>query len=41
VLIGRGIPFFAHLATAPIRLSDPEVTEGRGVTHLTYRVLGR
>ncbi len=38
VLLGKGIPFFAGLATAPIRLSDPTVTEGKGVTHLTYRV---
>ena len=39
VLLGKGIPFFANLATAPIRLSDPAVTEGTGVTHLTYQVV--
>jgi dihydrofolate reductase len=38
VLLGKGIPFFAGLATAPIRLGDPTVVEGKGVTHLTYRV---
>jgi dihydrofolate reductase len=39
VLLGKGVPFFANLATAPIRLSDPVVTEGTGVTHLTYQVV--
>ena len=39
VLLGKGIPFFAGLANAPIRLGDPTVTEGKGVTHLTYRVM--
>jgi dihydrofolate reductase len=39
VLLGDGIPFFANLAKAPVRLSDPKVVEGTGVTHLTYRVL--
>jgi dihydrofolate reductase len=38
VLLGKGIPFFANLASAPVRLSDPTVTEGIGVTHLTYQV---
>jgi dihydrofolate reductase len=38
VLLGKGIPFFANLATAPIRLDDPTVVEGTRVTHLTYRV---
>lgn len=38
VLLGRGIRFFDNLAAAPIRLSDPEVVEGHGVTHLTYQV---
>ncbi len=40
VLLGKGIPFFANLASAPVRLSDPEVVEGTEVTHLRYRVLG-
>jgi dihydrofolate reductase len=39
VLLGRGIRFFDHLATTPVRLGDPEVTEGKAVTHLTYEVL--
>jgi dihydrofolate reductase len=38
VLLGVGIPFFAHLAKTPIRLDDPTVVQGKGVTHLTYRV---
>jgi dihydrofolate reductase len=38
VLLGEGVPFFPNLATAPVRLSDPEVIEGRGVTHLRYQV---
>jgi dihydrofolate reductase len=39
VLLGRGIPFFANLAKTPVRLSDPKVVQGTGVTHLTYAVL--
>ena len=39
MLLGKGVPFFANLATAPIRLSGPAVTEGTGVTHLTYQVI--
>jgi dihydrofolate reductase len=39
VLLGTGIPFFANLASAPVRLSDPTVIEGTTVTHLRYRVL--
>jgi len=38
VLLGTGIRFFDNLATAPVHLSDPVVTEGRAVTHLTYKV---
>lgn len=38
VLLGAGIPFFAHIAKTPIRLDDPTVVQGTGVTHLTYRV---
>lgn len=38
VLLGAGVPFFAHLAHAPVRLGDPRVVEGRGVTHLYYPV---
>jgi dihydrofolate reductase len=38
VLLGKGIPFFAHLSGAPIKLEDPQVIEGTGVTHLYYQV---
>jgi dihydrofolate reductase len=38
VVLGAGIPWFAG-ARGPVRLSDPEVHEGRGVTHLRYEVL--
>lgn len=38
VLLGDGIPFFAHLSRAPIQLEGPDVVEGTGVTHLRYRV---
>jgi dihydrofolate reductase len=38
VLLGAGIPFFAHLARTPVRLDDPTVVQGKGVTHLTYHV---
>ncbi len=40
VVLGAGIPWFAGSA-GPVRLSDPVVHEGRGVTHLRYEVLGR
>jgi len=39
VLLGAGIPFFAHLTKAPIHLGDPTVVQGTGVTHLSYPVL--
>jgi len=38
VVLGAGIPWFAG-AQGPVRLSDPVVHEGRGVTHLRYEVL--
>ncbi|MEV4638874.1 dihydrofolate reductase family protein [Actinoplanes sp. NPDC049548] len=38
VLLGSGIPFFSGLAKHPVRLGDPKVVAGRGVTHLTYPV---
>jgi dihydrofolate reductase len=38
VLLGHGIRFFDNLANAPVRLSDPKVVAGTGVTHLTYEV---
>ncbi len=39
VLLGAGVPFFANLAGTPFRLSDPDVVESTGVTHLTFTVL--
>jgi dihydrofolate reductase len=41
VLLGDGIPFFAHLESIPVMLDDPVVTPGRRVTHLAYRVAAR
>jgi dihydrofolate reductase len=38
VLLGSGIPFFAHLASAPIQLDNPRVLQGDRVTHLYYPV---
>jgi dihydrofolate reductase len=37
VVLGAGIPWFAG-AKGPVRLSDPVVHEGHGVTHLRYAV---
>jgi dihydrofolate reductase len=39
VLLGAGVRFFTGLTVTPVRLADPEVIAGRGVTHLSYRVL--
>ena len=38
VVLGSGIPWFAG-SKGPVRLSDPVVREGHGVTHLHYEVL--
>jgi dihydrofolate reductase len=38
ILLGSGLPFFENLSGAPVRLGTPRVTEGNGVTHLTYAV---
>ena len=39
VLLGDGTPFFEQLGTAPVALEGPvSVQEGKGVTHLRYRV---
>jgi dihydrofolate reductase len=38
VLLGAGIPFFQELGRVPVMLDDPEVIQGRRVTHLRYRV---
>jgi dihydrofolate reductase len=37
-LLGEGIPYFAGLETAPVKLAQPKVVEGQGVTHLYYEV---
>jgi dihydrofolate reductase len=37
VVLGRGIPWLAG-ARGPVRLSDPEIVQDRGVTHLRYVV---
>ena len=37
-LIGEGVPYFARLAATPIKLAQPKVVEGKGVTHLYYEV---
>jgi dihydrofolate reductase len=38
VLIGEGISFFGELVKSPVQLEGPTIVEGKGVTHLTYRV---
>jgi dihydrofolate reductase len=38
VILGAGIPFFAGLANAPVAFENPDVIQGDGVTHLSYRV---
>lgn len=37
-LLGDGVRLFEHLKLAPVALEDPEVSIGKGVTHLTYRI---
>jgi dihydrofolate reductase len=37
-LIGDGIPYFTGLEAAPVKLAQPKVVEGKGVTHLYYEV---
>ncbi|GAA1529547.1 dihydrofolate reductase family protein [Actinomadura kijaniata] len=39
VLLGEGVRWFDDLAKAPVRLGDPVVIEGDGVTHLAYDVV--
>jgi dihydrofolate reductase len=39
VLLGAGTPYFAKLASTPVRLGDPEIRSGSRVTHLRYHVL--
>lgn len=38
VLLNEGTRFFDNLANSPIWLQDPEISAGKGVTHLHYRV---
>ena len=38
VLLGGGVKFFDQLEHAPVLLDGPEITEGKDVTHLRYRV---
>lgn len=38
VLLGEGVRFFDGLTHAPVRLACTRVIDGRGATHLTYRV---
>lgn len=38
VLLGEGIPFFAHLRGTPVMLDDPTIIQGKRVTHLRFRV---
>ncbi|HOX27065.1 MAG TPA: dihydrofolate reductase family protein [Candidatus Krumholzibacteria bacterium] len=38
ILLGSGIRLFDHLARTPVRLADPAVVPGVGVTHLRYPV---
>jgi dihydrofolate reductase len=38
-LLGTGKPYFANLASAPVRLDNPTIRRGSRVTHLSYRVM--
>jgi RibD C-terminal domain len=38
VLLGSGIRFFDNLSNTPVALEGPRVIEGKGVTHLIFRV---
>jgi dihydrofolate reductase len=38
-LLGDGVRLFDHLKVAPVALEDPQVSIGKGVIHLTYRVI--
>lgn len=37
-LLGAGVPYFSGLEGAPVKLGQPQVVEGKGVTHLYYEV---
>jgi dihydrofolate reductase len=38
VMLGEGIPYFAHLTAAPHRFDDPVIVPGLRATHLKYTV---
>jgi dihydrofolate reductase len=38
IVLGAGIPWFGGTKNGPFRLSDPEVIQADGVTHLRYQV---
>jgi dihydrofolate reductase len=38
VLLGTGVRFFGEFAHAPLLLDDPQVIQGKRVTHLRFRV---
>ena len=37
-VIGDGVPYFSGLSSAPVKLGQPRIVEGKGVTHLLYEV---
>lgn len=39
VLLGQGVPLFAHLGIEPVELESTRVVAAPGVTHLTYSVV--
>jgi len=39
VLLGSGVRLFDHLGRAPIQLEQIAVVQGKGVTHIKYRVV--
>lgn len=41
VLLGGGTPFFDAVTDVPLPLDDPQIIQGRGVTHLIYRLSDR
>jgi dihydrofolate reductase len=38
-LLGSGTPYFANLASTPVRLDNPTIRRGNRVTHLRYPVM--
>jgi hypothetical protein len=38
-LLGSGTPYFAKLASTPLKPDDPAVRRGSRVTHLRYQVV--